>query len=109
MAPHQTDELKKKIADIKRILAAEKRKFDCYDDSLGLRYLPTRYFVQLGDYTGGLAYLNWFDKTSRTTRAFRNSYLNRPSSCLEPPTKRGRERSIPHFLLKPFLDGPVFG
>jgi hypothetical protein len=62
MTPKQTDKLKKKIADIKRILAAEKRKFGCYDDSRGLRYLPTSYFIQLGDYTGGLAYLKWFDK-----------------------------------------------
>ncbi len=62
MTPHQTEKLKKKIADIKRILAAEKRKFGAYDDSRGLRYLPTGYFVQLGDYQGGLAYLNWFYK-----------------------------------------------
>jgi hypothetical protein len=60
MTPHQTEKLKKKIADIKRILAAEKRKFGAYDDSRGLRYLPAGYFVQLGDYKGGLAYLKWF-------------------------------------------------
>jgi hypothetical protein len=62
MTPIQIEKLKKKIADIKRILAAEKRKFGAYDDSRGLRYLPTSYFVQLGDYKGGLTYLKWFYK-----------------------------------------------
>jgi len=60
MTPKQIEKLKKRIADIKRILAAEKRKFGAYDDSRGLRYLPTGYFVQLGDYKGGLRYLKWF-------------------------------------------------
>jgi hypothetical protein len=62
MTPQQTEKLKKKIADIKRILAAEKRKYGVYDDGRGLRYLPTGYFVQLGDHKGGLAYLKWFEK-----------------------------------------------
>jgi hypothetical protein len=62
MTPKQTEKIKKKIADIKRVLAAEKKKFGCYDDSRGLRYLPTSYFVQLGDYKGGVTYLKWFYK-----------------------------------------------
>lgn len=62
MTSQQTERLKKKIADIKKVLAAEKRKFGCYDDSPGLRYLPTGYFIQLGDYAGGLAYLKWFNR-----------------------------------------------
>lgn len=62
MTQKQIERAKKKIADIKRTLAAEKRKFGCYDDSRGLRYLPTKYFIQLGDYAGGLTYLKWFDK-----------------------------------------------
>lgn len=32
MTPKQTEKLTKKIADIKRILAAEKRNFGAYDD-----------------------------------------------------------------------------
>lgn len=63
MTPKQTQRLIKKIADIKRALAAEKRKYGGYDDSRGLRYLPTRYFIQLADYKGGLAYTRWFAKT----------------------------------------------
>ncbi|MBG9374603.1 hypothetical protein I5907_00020 [Panacibacter sp. DH6] len=62
MTPKQIERAKKKIADIKRTLSSEKRKFGCYDDSRGLRYLPTKYFIQLGDYTDGLTYLKWFDK-----------------------------------------------
>jgi hypothetical protein len=62
MTPFQTQKLKDKIAGIKRTLASEKKKFGCYDDSRGLRYLPVGYFVQMGDYAGGLAYLKWFDK-----------------------------------------------
>ena len=62
MTPKQTEKIRQKIADIKRILAAEKRKFGCYDDSRGPRYLPTGYFVRLRDYAGGLAWLKWFDK-----------------------------------------------
>lgn len=62
MTPKQIERTKKKIADIKRKLAAEKRKFGCYDDSRGLRYLPTKYFIQLGDYADGLTYFKWFNK-----------------------------------------------
>jgi hypothetical protein len=60
MTPKQTEKLKGKIAEVKRILAAEKRKFGCYDDSRGLRYLPAGHYIRLGDYAGGLAYLKWF-------------------------------------------------
>lgn len=62
MTTKQIEKAKKKIADIKQTLAAEKRKFGCYDDGRGLRYLPTKYFIQLGDFSGGLSYLKWFDK-----------------------------------------------
>jgi hypothetical protein len=62
VTPKQIERVKTKIADIKRILAAEKKKFGGYDDSRGLRYLPTKYFIQLGDFGGGLTYLKWFDK-----------------------------------------------
>ena len=63
MTLKQIERAKKKIADIKKILAAEKSKFGCYDDSRGLRYLPTKYFIQLNDYAGGQAYLKWFHKS----------------------------------------------
>lgn len=62
MTPKQAERLKKKITSVKQKLAAEKRQYGCYDDSRGLRYLPTRYFIQIADYSGGLKYLHWFDK-----------------------------------------------
>ncbi len=61
MTPKQVEKLRIKISNIKRILAAEKRKFGCYDDSRGLRYLPAKYFIQLLDYKGGMTYLKWFN------------------------------------------------
>lgn len=63
MTPKQIERLKKRIADIRKALASEKRKFGGYDDSRGLRYLPTKYFIQLSDYSGGLTYTKWFAKS----------------------------------------------
>jgi hypothetical protein len=62
MTPKQAERLQKKIADVKRALAAEKRKFGVYDDGQGLRYLPPKYFIMLDDYAGALAYMKWFDR-----------------------------------------------
>lgn len=62
MTPKQIETRKKKIAEIKRILAAEKRKYGGYDDSRGRRYLPLRYFIEIQDYVGGYKYLQWFYK-----------------------------------------------
>ena len=62
MTPKQADRLRKKIADIRRALATEKRRFGWYDDSRGLRYAPLKYYIQLGDFKGGLTYLRWFAK-----------------------------------------------
>ncbi|MBK6877118.1 MAG: hypothetical protein IPG99_11910 [Ignavibacteria bacterium] len=33
-----------------------------YDDSGGIRYLPPRYYIQLENFSGGLRYMNWFNK-----------------------------------------------
>ena len=62
MTPKQADRLRKKITDIRRVLATEKRKFGGYDDSRGLRYFPTKYYLQLNDFAGGLTYTRWFAK-----------------------------------------------
>ena len=62
MTPKQIERVKKKISAIRRTLAAEKRMYGGYDDSRGLRYSPPKYFLQIGDYSGGLTYLKWFDK-----------------------------------------------
>ncbi len=63
MTEKQADRLKQKIKRIKADLAADKRRWGgFYDDSRGLRYLPPQYYIQLGDFKGGLRYLNWFNK-----------------------------------------------
>ncbi len=62
MTPKQSERLRKKIDNIKRTLFAEKKKFGAYDDSRGLRYLPTKYYIQLGDFSGGHTYTKWFEK-----------------------------------------------
>jgi hypothetical protein len=70
MTPKQADRLRRQISAIRRTLAAEKRKFSGYDDSRGLRYLPTRYYVQLADFAGGLTYLRWFWRNFPTDAGF---------------------------------------
>jgi hypothetical protein len=62
MTPYQKQRLELKIKKIRNILAAEKRKFVGYDDSRGLRYLPTSIYIKLQDYKGGLVYTRWFAK-----------------------------------------------
>lgn len=63
MTPRQTARLQEKIKQIKAALAADKKRWGgFYDDSRGLRYLPPRYYLQLGDYAGGLRYVKWFHK-----------------------------------------------
>jgi len=62
MTAKQAERLHQKITTIRGALAAEKKKFGAFDDSRGLRFFPTRYYVQLGDFKGGLTYLRWFAK-----------------------------------------------
>jgi hypothetical protein len=62
MTPYQKQRIELKIKKIRSILAAEKRKFGGYDDSRGLRYLPTSLYIKLQDYKGGLVYTRWFTK-----------------------------------------------
>lgn len=62
MTTKQAERLRKKIAAIKRALAAEKRRFGEYDDGRDLRYLPLALFIKLKDYEGGLRYTKWFQK-----------------------------------------------
>ena len=62
MTDKQKQRLREKANKIKRTLTAEKRKFGWFDDSRGLRYLPTSLYVKIADYDGGLKYLTWFNK-----------------------------------------------
>jgi len=57
------EKAKAQIAAIKRMLAAEKKKFGEYDDSRGRRYIPPGLYILIKDFKGGFAYIKWFQKT----------------------------------------------
>ena len=110
MTPKQTERLQKKIADIKRILAAEKRKFGCYDDSRGLRYMPLRYFIQLDDYSGGLNYIKWFNRHFPDDSGFPEFLFE----CTIVLAKTGRfkdaeSKAFETFCSNPYLIDQFFG
>lgn len=104
MTPKQIERAKKKIADIKRTLAAEKRKFGCYDDSRGLRYLPTKYFIQLGDFTGGVTYLKWFDKNFPDDSGFPEFLFERTIILF----KTGNIKEAEQAVFKTFCSNPYW-
>lgn len=63
MTPRQQERIKNKIKKIKAALAADKKRWGgFYHDGQGLRYSPPRLYIQLGDFSNGLRYLNWFNK-----------------------------------------------
>lgn len=63
VTPKQKERIKNKILKIKKGLAADKKHWGgYYHDGSGLRYLPIALYIQIEDYTGGLRYINWFDK-----------------------------------------------
>jgi|SRR6185312_774861 len=104
MTLQQTERLKRKIENIHRILAAEKRKFGFYDDSQGLRYLPPGYYVQLGDYAGGLTYLRWFEKSFPDDAAF-PEFLFEASIVL---FKVGRRAEAGNAAFRTFCSNPYW-
>lgn len=63
MTPKQEERLRKKIANIRKALAADKKFWGEHHDGGGLRYAPPGLFIKLKDYKGGLRYLRWFDRT----------------------------------------------
>ena len=63
MTPKQSEQIRNRILKIKAFLAADKKRWGgYYDDSRGLRYEPPQLYIKLGDYSGGLRYVRWFDK-----------------------------------------------
>ena len=54
--------IERDLENIKKSLAAEKRKWGAWDDSRGLRYLPPELYIKSEGWTAGLKYLKWFDK-----------------------------------------------
>ena len=55
--------LRSRIASYKEAMQKERRKFGCYDDGYGRRYINSWFYLVLGDCKGGNAYLRWFEKT----------------------------------------------
>lgn len=70
------------LEKIKKLLAADKRKWGIWDDSRGLRYLSPGLYIQMMDWEGGLKYLKWFEKNFPTISACRNFFLNGRSFSL---------------------------
>jgi hypothetical protein len=106
----QIERLKKKIADIRRTLAAEKRKFGAYDDSRGLRYLPTKYYIQLGDYKGGLTYLRWFDKNFPDDVGFPDFLFERTIILFKAgKAKEAEKKAFETFCANTYLFDKFFG
>lgn len=63
MTEKQKERIKTKIKKIRAALLADKKRHGgFFDDSRGIRYAPPSLYIQLGDYTGGLRYMNWFSK-----------------------------------------------
>lgn len=63
MTEKQQEKIRTIIREIKAALAADKKRWGgFYNDSRGLRYAPPALYLKLGDYSGGLRYLNWFKK-----------------------------------------------
>ena len=63
MTEKQAEKIQLKIKKIEAELAADKRRWGgFYDDSRGVRYLPTELYVKLQDWNGGLRYMRWFEK-----------------------------------------------
>jgi len=63
MTPKQEERVKNKIKKIRAALAADKKLWGGFHhDGQGLRYTPPRFYIQLSDFSGGLRYLNWFNK-----------------------------------------------
>jgi hypothetical protein len=57
------ERIRKKIADIKKALTADKQHWGgYYHDGSGLRYLQPVLYLKLNDYKGAMRYFRWFDK-----------------------------------------------
>jgi hypothetical protein len=64
MTLKQEERIRNKIVRIRKELAQDKKRWGgFYDDSRGLKYLPSELFIKHKDYNGGLRYLRWFDRT----------------------------------------------
>ena len=105
MTPKQAERIKTKIKRIKAELAADKKRWGgYYDDSRGLRYMPPRFYIQLGNYTGGLRYMNWFKKNFPNDSGF-PVFLFEWTIIL---FKTGRLKEVAHKVFETFCRNTYF-
>lgn len=63
LTPKQKERIKSKIRKIKDALASDKKRWGgYYHHGSDLRYAPPALYIQIGDFTAGLRYMNWFWK-----------------------------------------------
>ncbi|MCF8218349.1 MAG: hypothetical protein K9I29_02565 [Bacteroidales bacterium] len=62
MTEKQIEKTRKLIKKHRAALAAEKRKFGAFDDSVGRRYYIAELYMRISDYKGTITYKKWFDK-----------------------------------------------
>jgi len=62
LTPAQITRIQTKIIKLRKILAAERVRFEGYDDSADRRYTILNLYVSIADYKGAAVYLRWFFK-----------------------------------------------
>lgn len=62
MTEKQIQKIRDSIKKHKAVLSLEKRKFGCYDDSYGRRYIIAELYLKMADYNGAATYFRWFEK-----------------------------------------------
>ena len=110
LTPKQAERLREQIANVKRMLAAEKRRFGDYHDGQGYRYLPPKLYVQLGDYAGGLHYVRWFDKNFDDDIGYPNFLFEWTILLFKNGRLRDAERkAVQTYCLNTYLYDQFFG
>lgn len=114
MTLKQEERIRSKIKKIKAALAADKKYWHgFYHDGQGLRYDPPRLYIQLGDFSGGLRYMNWFNKNFPDDSGLPNFFfewtviLFKTGRLKEAEKKAFQTFKINVYLLDKFLDRPI--
>lgn len=99
MTEKQIERVKTKIKKIKAALAADKKRWGgFYDDSRGLRYAPPRLYIQIADFSGGLRYMNWFQKNFPDDSCYPDFYSSGQSYFSRLGDLKKQRKSVSDFL-----------
>jgi tetratricopeptide (TPR) repeat protein len=114
MTPLQQERLRKKIADIKKALAADKKYWHgYYHDGGGLRYAPPRYYLKLEDYKGAITYYRWFAKNFPDDGCYGLFYFEWAIALFKTGKPKEAERMVLNafmeniYLIDTFLEKPL--